>query len=95
MKAHELLSDPNKWTKDVLARRHDGSPVPPTSPAACSFCIVGALYHCYPSEQAMKIWIKLDEEFYDKNDEKGIGDWNDDPSRTHEEVVELLKKLDI
>jgi hypothetical protein len=93
MKAYELLSDPSKWTKYVLARSSDGLPVTPTSPAACQFCIVGALYHCYTPEEAMKIWTQIDSEFYDKY--KGVGDWNDDPSRTHEEVIAFLKSKDL
>jgi hypothetical protein len=95
MKAYELLSDPSKWTKDVLARSSTGAAVAPTSPSACQFCIVGALYHCYSAEEAMKIWTRLDSEFYDKHNEIGVGDWNDDPSRTHEEVVAFLKSKDL
>ena len=95
MKAHELLSDPSKWTQGVLARRQDGSAIAPVNPEACSFCIVGALYHCYDAKTAMDIWTTLDEEFYDKHNEIGIGDWNDDPARTHEEVVEFLKSKNL
>ena len=95
MKAYELLSDPSKWTTGVLARNSDGKQVAPNSPSACQFCLVGALYHCYTPEKAMEIWIQLDSEFYNKDNEIGVGDWNDDPSRTHEEVVAFLKSKDL
>ena len=95
MKAYELLSDPAKWTRGVLARNSDGLPVVPSSASACQFCLVGALYHCYTPEQAMDIWTQIDEEFYEKNNEIGVGDWNDDPSRTHEEVVAFLKSKNL
>lgn len=48
MKAHELLSEPEKWTQFAYARDKDGNPIPVTAPEATCFCLLGALRKCYP-----------------------------------------------
>lgn len=44
-KARELLSDLNRWTKEVSARDVDDRPIGPCSPHATCWCILGALCH--------------------------------------------------
>jgi len=47
MKAHELLSSPEKWTKGAYARNYTDSYVYPRSGNAECFCMLGAIDHCY------------------------------------------------
>ena len=111
MKAHELLSKPGAWTQNTLARDHDGNAVTVDSPHACSWCIAGAIMRCYPLIKTPTLIDKLKQELLPTWKESTlkqellptwkestafiIGPYNDDPNRTQEEVVELLKKLDI
>jgi hypothetical protein len=48
MKAHQLLSEPEKWTQFAYARDKDGHPTQVTAPEATRFCMLGALRKCYP-----------------------------------------------
>jgi len=50
MKVSELLSDRSKWTQGASARDKHGDICDPEDPAACKWCFVGALYHCYLEE---------------------------------------------
>lgn len=98
MKAYELLDSPEKWTQQTLARDINGMATSPRGYDACSFCLVGAIERCYnvPSKDMLAIIQLVEDEL--KVQAPGfefIGQWNDAPDRTHEEVVDLLKKLDI
>jgi hypothetical protein len=42
--AHQLLSDPTKWTTGVTARDQDGNQVDSTDPTARQWCVYGAIY---------------------------------------------------
>lgn len=42
-KARKLLSDKSAWTKGAAARNAEGQQVLSTSPAATSFCAIGAI----------------------------------------------------
>ena len=98
MKAYELLSRPGAWTQHTLARDHDGDAVTVDSPHACAWCVAGAIMRCYPLIKTPTLIDKLKQELLPTWKESTafiIGPYNDDPNRTQEEVVELLKKLDI
>ena len=97
MKAYELISEPSRWTKGTLARDSNGHATNVLGPTACSFCLVGAIERCYASfkcclEQVKRVRQELKAQFPNF---EFVGQWNDHPDRTHTEVVELLKKLDI
>ncbi len=89
MKAYELLATPDKWTKGAFARDRFGEVVEANSPDAVCFCIHGAMGRCYRgySEQLDQLRAKLDVAV--------VMDWHDAPERTHEEVLAVLKELDI
>jgi len=96
MKAYELLAPEGAWTQRAQARDERGCEVPFSSPFAVSYCLLGALYKCYPSTRQVR------DSLYDrlKNTPgfdwtKGFPGWNDAPDRTQAEVVALLKELDI
>lgn len=91
MKVKELFSDPSKWTQNTLYRDNTGKEVPWNNPNIVSFCLLGAIRHCYRYFQYIPIEILV-------RDKLIIGDitiWNDDPDRTFEEVKELVEELDI
>jgi hypothetical protein len=96
MKAHELLDSPEKWGQYTAARDSKGQPVHPRKPEACSWCLIGALHKCYPDLGIIAMSDKIHEHLRTKHDHhNGIPDWNDTDDRTYEEVVTLLKELDI
>ncbi len=89
MKIKELFTAPENWTRGAFARNEKGAPS--SFDAAKSFCLVGALLYCYPSDkqrdrarEKMKSLIPC-----------GLMDWNDDPKRTFEEVKEMVNKADV
>jgi hypothetical protein len=90
MKAYELLSGPEKWTKGVNARDHLDRPLPShTDQQACKWCMLGAVAVCYgPDWPGPKDRIMARLRMHPVN-------WNDAPERTYEEVVGLLRELDI
>jgi len=81
MKAHELLARENGWCQGISKMvLPDGT---------CQYCIEGALWECYGSSAGRANWdlqqvIKQRPSAY-----------NDTPGRTQQEVVALLKELDI
>jgi hypothetical protein len=97
MKCHELLNDASKWTQNAAARNCDGDRLLITADTAASWDIVGAIFYCYivgTHEQVVKIANEL--QF---NPDKGVymplRMWNDVTGRTYDEVITLLRKLDI
>ena len=63
---------------------------------ACSFCTTGAIDKAYSDYNTNhQLRFKLEEYLYAKTDNFSIADWNDDPTRTKEEVISVLKELDI
>lgn len=98
MKAHELLSGPSKWTKGTFAESALG-PVLHNSVDAVKWCLSGALMRCYGVDTLsigdplyIKVLTQIQTEFPEHN---AICEWNDDPSRTFEEVRAILLKLDV
>jgi hypothetical protein len=96
MKAYELLSGPEKWTKGRLAADRDGDSCGPLSDRATCWCISGALIRCYGKQcsAVMSVNAALRNRRMMK-DTDVVPDWNDAPERTYEEVVGLLRELDI
>lgn len=86
MKIHELLSDPAKWTQDANARDKHGNPVNAESEDAVCWCLIGALYKCYPVDHR-KAWERLVTVI------DVLYAWND--SHTHAEVLDLVRRLDV
>ena len=92
----ELLAVHKRWTTEAMARDEYGEPVDPMDPAACCWCLVGALEFVYgggpPEAQAID---RLYAVIRDADDHEGISggtqemelvDWNDQV--TWEQVIE-------
>ena len=83
-RARELIGDEQRWCRRTYARGWRGLPVPVQSSAAHRFCAVGALLRAgrelgLPVEDARNAleWQTV----------RPVQDWNDDPARTHREVI--------
>ena len=83
-RARELIRDERHWCRKTYARGWRGLPVPVQSSAAHRFCAVGALLRAgrelgLPVEDARNAleWQTV----------RPVQDWNDDPARTHYEVM--------
>jgi hypothetical protein len=90
MKAWELLEEKG-WCQYVWARNAEGLSAPIESAMACSFCTRGALERVGAGIPALK---KLEHRL-SLYSTLQITEWNDHPERTKEEVIALLKELDI
>ena len=88
MKVRELLSDESKWCQDWYGRDALGEGAAFDGPAACQWCLMGAIFRCYHDSRDVVIAV------YGKTG-RTITDWNDDPSRTYAEVKALVDELDI
>ena len=97
--ARDLISEPGHWTKRVLARNAKGEAISPTSPDACSWCIIGALVKVSGSEELAQealpaIGNAIRSEFPHLAS-FSITDFNDgsfNRFRNHSEVVRVLDK---
>jgi hypothetical protein len=102
MKTYELLEDPKSWTQRDSAIDAIGLPVSVQDPSACSFCIIGALYRCYPDASKDEMGSKMSR-IQDQiraldplnRPVYSIPEWNDSPKRTHAEVIAVLKAANV
>lgn len=89
MKAYELLADPTSWLKGPDNYTENDGPC----------CVLGALRRVYaPNIRPTDV---DNETFYNARNKLynylgvSIVDWNDDPQRTHAEVVAALRACDL
>lgn len=95
MKVHELLADPSRWTKGSYACDKNGKDTFFDSEKAVCFCLAGAVNKCY-SDRKDRIRVFHDiTETVKKNGFSCIEAFNDSDRTTHQDVLELAKKLDI
>src|SRR5256885_1970713 len=83
-RARELIADERRWCRRSFARSWFNVPVSPDSAAARRYCALGAVMQAgrklgLPIEQARNAleWQTA----------RPVQDWNDDPRRTHAEVI--------
>lgn len=91
MKIYELLDSPEKWTQGRGAASDLGQSVAATNPSAVCWCLAGAAARCYPGGRD-PVFEKLRRHF---GSWLGVFDWNDAHDRTYEDVVALVKELDV
>jgi hypothetical protein len=89
--AADLVARPGGWTQRSVAKDRDGLSVEVESPAACSFCLIGALDRasigCTPARMLLAAELALTELI----DSDSLATWNDASERTQEEVVAALR----
>jgi hypothetical protein len=90
MKAFELL-EKYGWCQYAWARNAEGLSAPIESDMACSFCTRGALERVGAGRPALEKLAR----HLSLYSTLQITAWNDHPERTKEEVIALLKELDI
>ena len=85
VEARELLSVPERWTKDEYARDPSGEAVMPLSERAVCWCTIGAMYRIAGAhgDELRKAKRALERATQDG----AIAVFNDDPSRTHAEIL--------
>lgn len=87
-KAYELLAKPDSWTQGEYAETDSGRGVEADSPDAVCWCAWGAIIRVYGVG-----WETIGRVEHRVGD--SITAWNDNPDRTHAEVLAVLKELDI
>ncbi len=95
MKIKELLATPDKWTQGYAARNKNDKPIDPFNKEATKYCILGAAIACYGLFTDNYFNITFQIESSTSMNKEAIGAWNDAPERTHQEVLDLVTKLDI
>jgi hypothetical protein len=97
---HELLAEPERWTRFVSARDEDGREAGIHAPCAASWCFYGGMSRVVSTQDARRsydrfsaLWGVLDPILRQTGWEAGAEDligWNDAPERTHAEVLALI-----
>lgn len=88
--ARELLGEgPHRWTQGWYAREGEGRPCGPYGSEPVCFCLAGVIKRYATDCDALSDAKKAVRRFMGHN---GIGVWNDDPSRTYEDVLDLLDR---
>lgn len=89
MKVHELLDAPEKWTQAAYAKNAQGERVEYCEPEAVCWCLEGAMMRCYGADFIKKLAT------VETHLSSEITHWNDQPSRTFEQVRAIALELDI
>jgi hypothetical protein len=93
-KVRELLSDPNRWTKNTMARDKYNTAVSVYSPEATKFCLAGACHRVAGNYNAgEKLIEKIRARLYEMRGFGGIGYYNDVVVQDHGEILKLLDEV--
>jgi len=90
MKPSELIEDRDSWTKGAMARDKDGKMVPVHSSDASCWCLWGAFMKC--GLQICDYTEFMDDILCDTFSERFPSEFNDSPSTTHQNVIDVLQK---
>lgn len=88
-RVYELLDSPDKWIKGCMARDSKGNSVNSTDINATCWCLLGAIRKVYGASYAKRIYLLWNYLGCD------IGEFNDDPTTTYEDIIKLVKELDV
>lgn len=86
---YDLLENPDRWTKHILARDKAGIPTNILDKNAVSWCLSGAMDKVYGPKIGIDIWLKAEKII------NGVANFNDNPKTTHEKLLKMVKKLKI
>ena len=93
MKAHELLSDRERWTRGVGARDFKGNRIGVLDERATCWCLAGSIAKCYPRDEIFPQLNRVREVLLGRNIDVGPVVFND--THTYEEVIDVLKEADV
>lgn len=82
----ERLATPERWTQNTDARNRTGWPVSADAPTAYYWCLQGAVYSLRMRQDVRRLIFNL----LEAEAELELTRWNDDPGRTHAEVLALI-----
>ena len=93
--ARALLADPKHWTQCAIARDSRGDWREPHSSGAVCWCIDGAIQRC-TDRGAMAVQdlaiLAVAEAIGRRDNIWTVVDWNDDDTRSHDEVLDALDR---
>lgn len=94
LKAMEMIGDKSKWTKGTCARNDRDVAVMTGDPAACKFCMIGALDVTSRSRSSSSIPAGYILSAANKGKEywryRNIPSYNDVRNRSHEQVMDTM-----
>jgi hypothetical protein len=93
MKISELLTDEGKWTKGALARKSNGNICSPNDSDAVKWDLLGAAIKCHHDDLDSIIGRILKSRNLNKY--SSIARWNDLKETSFEDVLVLVKDLEI
>lgn len=79
------------WCQGVYARDARGVITDFISDAAVEFCALGAIFHCEPEGYAADVSAP-EQLLVNRIGTRTVGEWNDAPGRTKDEVIATLRK---
>ena len=104
-RTQEILAQPEAWTQSALAKSASGRNVKTYSPKAVCYCLAGAVMAAgnYPKDisKSRSMVVAMDALLRailhtDKSPARAtsvrIIDWNDEKERTHQDVMEAVRK---
>jgi hypothetical protein len=95
-KAYKQIEQPERWTKEWYAKNADGNRVAENAPGACQWCLVGSLNvqfpNCMVDDGRRKAFDLINQQIADRYQPsvRVTHLWNDDPTTTHDQVLEVL-----
>ena len=87
----DLIGTPEQWTKGAAARDADGEIVDFDSNEAVKFCLVGACCRV-ARDYRPNVIDRYIQKAIGQYDIQAIENYNDDDSRTHDEVMATMNK---
>ena len=89
--ARKVIEKPEAWIKGSFAMDECGNEVEAESPAACRFCVRGAIYRAVPERYEMThgaLWAQVgDDPLFDP-----LVKLNDSKSTTHADILALFDR---
>jgi hypothetical protein len=105
MKAHELLTSPDKWCKESPAEDSERHKLQAHDPRGIKWCALGAIQRTYPFPQwgeAMNSVLRAlsaseqgPAQMNNSDKACSIMEWNDDDQSSFTEIREILLEVDI
>lgn len=97
--ARDLIAQPGKWSQGWLAKNSSGHDCASDDPDAGSFCLLGAIERVIGTTTDRE-WSEGESVLFHNavrlvesvTGEEYVSVWNDDPTRTQEEVVQAFSK---